>query len=212
MNLEKIEFLVHFICESDAIENIADDRALVRSQLRGRRKRGHVGAILLLGELASRKELLTEDVIKRVQSLIVTEQPKKGQRKLAKKHRGQWRDCNMRIGDRVCVSWAEVHERMNTLIEETAHWQKTCGKLSAVQRVAAIARFHYAYEDIHPFADGNGRSGRALVYYLYRFCDLEPFIFTADDRHEAYYPCFRDSMAPLLMEEYFLSRTTILPR
>lgn len=214
MNPKKeIGFLVRFICESDAIEGICDDPALVRAQLIKPRASGHVGALLHLDACAARRIPLTDTLIKRTQFLIVTEQPAKGAREIAQKYRGNWRDCDVWIVKRVgtliveeikTVSPVEVPSLMLALIGEIARWQATCAGLSDSEKIAAIARFHYDYLKIHPFADGNGRSGRALAYYLYRFAGLKPFIFTAGDRYETYYRCFRD---PMDMFEYFRERT-----
>ncbi|TSC64563.1 MAG: filamentation induced by cAMP protein fic [Parcubacteria group bacterium Gr01-1014_91] len=212
MNPEEAEFLVSFICESDAIEGIDDDPSLVRAQIEQKHARGHVGALLLLREHSLQKVPLRPILVRQTQALIVAEQGEKGEREIEERHRGNWRDCDVWIGNEKCLSPTEVPSRMDKLIEETRDWQKTCHKLSKVQRATAIARFHYTYLHIHPFVDGNGRSGRALVYYLYRFAGLEPFIFTSADRHAKYYPCFRDPMAPLLMEDYFRERTRLSPR
>lgn len=206
---DEIEFLVHFICESDAIENIADDPSLVRAQIEQKYTRGHVGALLLLREHAEQKVPLRPILIRQTQSLIVAEQSEKGEREIAEKHRGNWRDCDVWVGSRKGASPEYVPSRMFTLIEKVARWQERCHKLSAEKTVTAIARFHYEYERIHPFIDGNGRSGRALVYYLYHFAGLEPFVFTANDRSKTYYQCFRD---PTKMVEYFRERTVLLPR
>ncbi len=204
MNTQEIEFLVRFVCESDAIEGIVDDPKLVRAQFEEELSRGHVGALLLLDECASQKTLLTPVLVKLTQSLIVAEQHEKGERELAEKYRGNWRDCDVWIGGRKGASPEYVPSQMLALIERTVRWQAMGAELPAARKVADIAQFHYEYERIHPFADGNGRSGRALVYYLYRFAGLYPFIFTASDRHETYYRCFRD---PARMSEYFLERT-----
>lgn len=203
---KEIGFLVRFICESDAIEGIMDNPAIVRSQLQRTYGRGHVGAILRLNESASRQDLLTHALVKRTQSLIVAEQHEKGEGEIPEKYRGNWRDCHVSIGGRNGMTPSLIPSRMSVFIEETARWQARCAELPIRKKIDGIARFHYEYEHIHPFIDGNGRSGRALIYYLYRFAGLTPFIFTARDRYETYYQCFRD---PAKMVEYFLARTSL---
>ncbi len=49
------------------------------------------------------------------------------------------------------------------LIRELVQWWEIDAKF--LHPIEAIAQFHCRYEDIHPFIDGNGRSGRLLLNY-----------------------------------------------
>ena len=47
----------------------------------------------------------------------------------------------------------------------------------------ALAEFHARYESIHPFQDGNGRTGRMILFReSLRYDELKPFIILDDDR------------------------------
>lgn len=54
------------------------------------------------------------------------------------------------------------------------------------QALTAAAYFHAKFENIHPFADGNGRTGRLLMNYLLLLWDHPPVIIHEEDRR-AYY-------------------------
>ncbi len=51
--------------------------------------------------------------------------------------------------------------------EKMAEWEKFVNEDSSLDPVIKMALMHYQFEAIHPFADGNGRTGRILnVLYL----------------------------------------------
>ena len=51
-------------------------------------------------------------------------------------------------------------------------------------KVEAICRQHIAFEHIHPFPDGNGRVGRALMVYTCMMEDMPPIVISSDKRAE----------------------------
>lgn len=74
----------------------------------------------------------------------------------------------------------------------------------------AVAYFHARFENIHPFADGNGRVGRTLLNYWLLINDYPPIIIYEEDRR-AYYDALQaydeqEDLDPLIK---FLQRETI---
>ncbi len=211
-----MNFLTNFIVESDAIEGIQADQQLVKAQLEEGFDKGHVGALLLLEVLAQNKTILTENVVRQVQGLITAEQhTKPGGPKLKPEWIGEYRLVNVIIqyklgniiiGGRTAPSPALVPLLMESWASRLAVWQERNLDNPTLESLCSIARFHYEYEYIHPFVDGNGRSGRALVYYLLRYCGIKPFIFSNSDKHKTYYRCFDE---PEAMCKYFMSKAEI---
>ena len=73
----------------------------------------------------------------------------------------------------------DVPEELNELAGEMAD-------VRSEQALTAAAYFHAKFENIHPFADGNGRTGRLLMNYLLLLLDHPPVIIHEEDRR-AYY-------------------------
>ena len=76
---------------------------------------------------------------------------------------GRYRTVAVRVGKYVAPRAEEVSGLMFELLD---WWNKQAPTLSPVVSSAIL---HYRFEEIHPFADGNGRTGRALgLWELYR--------------------------------------------
>ena len=58
--------------------------------------------------------------------------------------------------------------------------------IEAKNALTAAAYFHVKFENIHPFADGNGRAGRLAMNYLLLLLDHPPVIIHEEDRKEYY--------------------------
>ncbi|MBW8307344.1 MAG: Fic family protein [Thiobacillus sp.] len=89
---------------------------------------------------------------------------------------GQYRTIAVRVGHFVPPPPLEVSGLMFELLE---WWNKESTKLSPVLSSAIL---HHRFETIHPFADGNGRTGRALALWeLYRRGFDTHHIFSVDE-------------------------------
>ncbi len=214
MEDREVLFLTQFIVESEAIEGIVTDPDDVKTQILDLHQAGHVGAILTLRAWGQgSRQSIDEALIKHIQRLIVEEQPSKGQRRLRPNEIGQWRSCNVTVTDdsptgkhRIGADWERVPFEMEAWVRYAVSFQSVCAGMPPFYNISDIAYLHWWYERIHPFADGNGRSGRALALYLMWWASLKLFVFTSTDRHRTYYPCFEQSTFEQ-MERYFLNRS-----
>ncbi|HEX6953963.1 MAG TPA: Fic family protein [Agromyces sp.] len=83
---------------------------------------------------------------------------------------GRWRDEAVWIGTRsdspVGAEYvAPHHSRIDALVEDLTDFARR----RDVAPLVAVAVAHAQFETIHPFTDGNGRTGRALAQSLLRF-------------------------------------------
>ncbi len=89
---------------------------------------------------------------------------------------GSYRTISVRVGKHIPPPAADVSGLMFELLE---WWNMRATELSPVLSSAIL---HYRFEDIHPFADGNGRTGRALALWeLYRRGFDSHHIFSVDE-------------------------------
>lgn len=97
----------------------------------------------------------------------------------------------------------DVPEKMRELLDELHD-------IPADRLLRAAAYYHVKFENIHPFADGNGRTGRITMNYFLVLNGHPPITIHQEDR-KAYYAALEawDERQELLPMESFLMEQTV---
>lgn len=95
----------------------------------------------------------------------------------------------------------EVGAAPEDVAEEMAELLEELQDIGSEDILTAAAYFHAKFENIHPFADGNGRTGRMAMNYLLVLHGHPPIIIHEEDRKD-YYAALemwdsRQELAPL---------------
>lgn len=118
--------------------------------------------------------ILTSHTIQYLQRFIT-----KNQQDLASNEKGHYRNyaqVNVTVGGRSCPEWSQVGELMK-------QWLVDYPTRDPIEN-------HITFEHIHPFVDGNGRTGRMLLWYQQILNNEPPTLFYASERFEKYYKLF----------------------
>ena len=135
---------------------------------------GHKEAFDYVSELVKEKATLNESIIKQIHYLVLAD--KRGDR-------GVYRRVPVRI-------MGAAHEPVQPyLIEPMLNDLILNYNESTEHIITKLARFHIEFEGIHPFIDGNGRTGRLLVNLELMKAGFPPIDIKFTDR-AAYYNAF----------------------
>ena len=135
---------------------------------------GHKEAFDYICDLVKEKEPLTEEVIKRIHYLVLADKPL---------DRGVYRKVPVKIvgAKHTPVQPYLIGPQMQSLIQMYEGTDEDF--------ISKLARFHILFEHIHPFIDGNGRTGRLLVNLELMKLGYPPIDIKFTDR-KAYYDAF----------------------
>ncbi len=137
---------------------------------------GHKDAFLYIVELADRNEPLTEKVIKDIHSLVLMNDSA---------NRGVYRRLPVKI------LGAEHNPPQPYLVP--VEMERLVLNYTQMKQekhiIEAIGLFHILFEGIHPFIDGNGRTGRLILNLELIKAGLLPINIKFTDRRR-YYECF----------------------
>ncbi|MFX0561183.1 Fic family protein [Tepidibacillus infernus] len=181
------EFLINFTYNSNAIEGnsltlqetaliikegITIDKKPLKDHLEAV---GHKEAYLYVEELVQKKVPISEKVIKEIHSLVLMDR---------REDRGIYRRIPVTIMGAIHTPPEPylVPVQMEQLI---MHYEQ----LSSLHVVERTAIFHLEFETIHPFIDGNGRTGRLLLNLELMKEGYPPINIKYGDR-KRYYNCF----------------------
>lgn len=139
---------------------------------------GHKDAFYFVVDLVKDKVPLTELIIKQIHSLVLANSPKDS---------GVYRSLPVKImgASHIPPQPYLIAKQMEDLIINYNKWSKT---KNIVQLVALL---HLNFEFIHPFIDGNGRTGRLLINLILMQHGYPPINIKFTDRKK-YYACFED--------------------
>ena len=179
------EFIVEYTYNSNAIEGntlTLRETALVLKGLTIDQKPlkdhleaiGHKEAFEYVISLVEEKVELTETIIKLIHSLVLANKPL---------DRGVYRKLPVFIAGakHTPVQPFLIEPKMQELLE----WYKNTN----MDFISKLAKFHIEFEGIHPFIDGNGRTGRLLVNLELMKLGYPPIDIKYSDRL-AYYNAF----------------------
>lgn len=139
---------------------------------------GYKDAFNYLFELVANREPLTERTIKEIHSLVLMNDAE---------NKGVYRRVPVRIlgAENEPTQPHLIAEQMDALLANYAE------RLKQQHPIEAIAWLHLVFENIHPFIDGNGHTGRLLLNFELMKCGYLPVDIKFSDR-ATYYQCFDD--------------------
>jgi Fic family protein len=166
----------------DEVRAIDEGRELAAAGERSQREvRNYIAGLQHVERNAAKKTIRHEDIfaLHRILAKAVMDQ---GQA-------GRYRSVAVRVGQYVPPPAADVSGLMFELL---GWWNERATDLSPVLSSAIL---HYRFEAIHPFADGNGRTGRALAMWeLYRRGFDSHHIFSIDEYYWEDRPSYYEAL------------------
>lgn len=153
----------------EQVRALEEGREVVASDTRSRREvLNYFAGLRYVEKNSTAKKICHEDIFE-LHRILAGEVMDQGEA-------GRYRTIQVRVGNHFPPAAADVSGLMFELLE---WWNKESIGLSPVVSSAIL---HFRFEDIHPFADGNGRTGRALALWeLYRRGFDSHHIFSVDE-------------------------------
>ncbi len=143
-------------------------------------------AIYLMLDHFDKRSPLSEELIKEFQYEL-TKNTYDRRRYTIGERPGEYKKHDYIVGqDEVGASAEETAEEMRELVEDIAS-----NELNSANILKVVAFFHCKMENIHPFSDGNGRTGRLLINYLLVSHNHPPMVIFNEDKNE-YYDALQD--------------------
>ena len=153
----------------EQVRAIEEGRSLPATAQRPRREVANYFAGLRFVEKNARRLKITHADILKLHRILAGEVMDQGKA-------GEYRTIRVKVGNYVAPPVDRVETMMSDLLK---WWNNEAVKISPILSAAIV---HHQFEVIHPFADGNGRTGRMLsLWELYRRGFDNHHIFSIDE-------------------------------
>jgi Fic family protein len=190
------EFFTKMIYHSNAIEGNPMTEKDTRAVLHGQVVKGpskdvaahmeiinHKNAMNYLLQVLEKDFQITEEYILKLHSFIISG--------FVDKKPGEYRDgyINLTNTEVITPNAQEVPKRMKELVKNINQYGG-----NRENPISKIAIDHYQFEIIHPFFDGNGRTGRLIMLTQLLSQGLPPAVIRIEDRYQYYMGLERGSL------------------
>jgi Fic family protein len=163
--------IITFLTESNAIEGEYNTSWLLDNSVRA-------------WEYLLTQEKLTKENILKTHNILMED-------KLANHLRGKFRTVDVRVGTKICPPWQGVQRAVKKWIEAANLTIQLPTEKTGLEQIAEeIKKDHIVFESIHPFIDGNGRTGRIILNWQRVKVGL-PILIIYEDERWKYYDWFR---------------------
>lgn len=186
-------FLISFVTNTNQIENIPVDYNTTRELFRSEQITNYTGELrdifsvlnnrnvaAYMNECVTRNAPLSKELILHVHRLLM----------FGSIDRHRYEDNGERAGcfkkHDYCVGQLSVGSTPDEVEGDVEELCSTCRFNAGKDPCRLAAVFQCEFEYIHPFADGNGRTGRWLTNYLLVKGGHPPIVFTRDKRQKYY--------------------------
>lgn len=130
-----------------------------------------------------KKEKISENLIKKVHELLTIGTYDERRYILNGERPGEYKKHDyVTGGEEVGVSASEVEKEIENLVNEV----NSINTNDAEDIIKIATYFHNKFENIHAFADGNGRVGRTLTNYILMINNMPPLIVYDEDKKYYY--------------------------
>jgi len=163
------EKLESFLIGNNAIEQIYDGDSLDQA--------GYAWCYL------ASHQYISETSIQGTHRLITKNQP------IPQNQKGTWRTEDVWVGKHKAPSWEIVPELMNEWVQKANRYQ--LADTTKEEKDRLLLALHLEFEKIHPFVDGNGRTGRMLWNFQRLKCGL-PMAIISEKNKDAYMQLFSE--------------------
>ena len=114
---------------------------------------------------------------------------------------GGYRKENVYIGTlSEAIYYPPSHENINELMGEYIKYIKPFSKMQLGDKITYIAKKHIEFERIHPFLDGNGRTGRVILNQSLINESLLPIVIEPKSKYRSAFKEYNKSGDTSLME------------
>ena len=165
------ENLIEFLSESNAIEGVHDPDSLQQAL--------HAWKFLI------ESDRLTVGTILKVHKILMLHSCLKPNEK------GYFREVPVWVGGREGMEWSKIREAIDHWVMNANDLINNGKKQNPIFLEDVIKKQHVEYEKIHPFVDGNGRTGRMFMNWTRMKLGLPILIIHRGQEQQEYYKWFK---------------------